>query len=123
MSLIQLVSDNFRISQDFYVHFRKAFLHPSCIARYPWSDPQTLEEWRKDPSKKLDILICILLWHLGSDGRSPLKVVDNEVVPSAATADAEESAVQSLLPDKIIVYSAFVSCWTPLGRVSSYDIS
>ena len=82
--------------------------------------PQTLEERKQDPSKKLDVLVSILQWHLESDGRPPLKVLNNEVMPSVSTADIDISAITSLPPDKIVVYSAFVSCSTQLSRVSSH---
>jgi hypothetical protein len=41
-----------------------------------------LDEWREDPSRKIDLLVEILKWHLAKDGRPPLMVVDDKLMPS-----------------------------------------
>ena len=80
-------------------------MHPSCNANYEWKNPKTLEEWEKDPSRKLDVLAEILRHHLESNNAPPLHVKDDKLVP----ADSPQIEIRDLGPDKIVVYSAFPS--------------
>src|SRR5436190_12834038 len=72
----------------------------------------TIAQWHEDPSRKLDALIHILQYHLHTDGRPPLQVVDDTLVPS------DGCTVQEGSPDKIIIYSAFPSSNLQLLKVS-----
>lgn len=104
--------------QDFYLNIRRALLHPSCNPGYEWSNPSTLDEWKKDPSRKLDILCELLKWHLQCDGQTPLQVVNDKLVP-CTRIDVDVSPAGELVPcDKIIVYCAFPSSYTQVTKVS-----
>jgi len=89
-------------------------LHPSGNANYEWKNPSTVEEWLQDPSKKLQVLVQILQWHLAQDGRAPLKVIDNELVPSSD----DVSPVADTPCDKIVVYCSFPSNFIQMTKVS-----
>ena len=91
-------------------------MHPSCVDGYPWQNPTTIDEWKQDPSRKLDTLVEILQYHLESDGRPALKVVDDILVPSQGTSR------QHTQPDKIIVYSAFPQSNLQLLKVSPFHL-
>ncbi|KAG2352807.1 P-loop containing nucleoside triphosphate hydrolase protein, partial [Suillus spraguei] len=101
---------------NFYIRVRKALLHPSCNPGRLWADPSTLEEWTKDPSRKLDTLVEIIRWHLEVDARAPLRVVDDKLVPSANSAN-ETSLTGGAPCDKVLVYCAFPSSYTQIMKV------
>ncbi|KAG1891850.1 P-loop containing nucleoside triphosphate hydrolase protein [Suillus fuscotomentosus] len=98
---------------DFYMSVRRALMHPSCNAGYPWANPSDLDEWKKDPSRKLDVLAQVIGWHQEQDGRLPLCVVDDQLVVSSANPDVPTAGMADPMPcDKIIVYCAFPSSYT-----------
>jgi hypothetical protein len=90
------------VSQHFYLKIRRALLHPSCNSNHPWGNPTTIDEWKKDPSRKLDALVQILQYHLSAPDRPYLHVQGNQLVPSSPDA-----AIPSMGVDKIVVYMAF----------------
>lgn len=98
---------------------RKALLHPSCNPGRLWADPSTLEEWNEDPSRKLDTLVEVIRWHLALDARAPLRVVEDNLVPSAISANsANENSLAGGAPcDKVLVYCAFPSSYTQVMKV------
>ncbi|KAG1894055.1 P-loop containing nucleoside triphosphate hydrolase protein [Suillus fuscotomentosus] len=102
---------------DFYTGVRRALLHASCNAGYPWANPSTLEEWKKDPSRKLDILAQVLCWHLEYDGRLPLCVLNDALVVSSADPEAAAGVTDSMPCDKMLVYCAFPSSYTQVLKV------
>lgn len=104
-------------SADFYVHLRKALLHPSCVARYPWQNPTTPDEWRLDPSRKLDVHIEVIRWHLEKDGRAPLRVVDDRLVESPENPPPAKPLPKGTPCDKIVVYCVFPSNFVQLVKV------
>ncbi|KAG2738555.1 hypothetical protein P692DRAFT_201730973 [Suillus brevipes Sb2] len=75
--------------------------------------------WKKDPSRKLDVLVEVLQYHLASDGRAPLKVVDDHLVSSDFTNSAtnHSKALNEASGDKIVVYCAFPSSYTQVMKV------
>jgi superfamily II DNA/RNA helicase len=89
------------------------------VTRYPWSNPSTVDEWRKDPSRKLDVLVEVLQWHLKEDARAPLEVVDGKLVPSAHNPLPVAPLPEGTPCDKIVVYCAFPSSYIQLVKVSS----
>ncbi|KIK38068.1 hypothetical protein CY34DRAFT_91603, partial [Suillus luteus UH-Slu-Lm8-n1] len=104
--------------QDFYTRVRRALLHPSCNAGYPWANPSSLDEWKKDPSRKLDVLAQVICWHQALDGRPPLHVVDDRLTVSPANSNVTTSSIAASIPrDKIIVYCAFPSSYTQVLKV------
>ncbi|KAG1725989.1 hypothetical protein EDB19DRAFT_1914837 [Suillus lakei] len=59
---------NFAAGSDFDVPIHRG---------YPWANPSTLDGWRKDPSRKLDILVEVVQWHTKErDNCQPLCIVD-----------------------------------------------
>ncbi len=96
---------------------RRALIHPSCNLGYPWKNPSTLDEWRQDPSRKIDLLTEILQWHLASDGQPPLMVVDDKLVPSKTQHKNLANAATKGAPDKIVVYCEFPSAFIQIKQV------
>jgi hypothetical protein len=87
----------------------------------------TLLEWKKDPSRKLDVTVEILLWHFAADdpdARPPLCVVDDKVVPmSIPTSDTHAPAGIKLNAKfkklvKAVLYCAFPSAFPQVTQVS-----
>lgn len=109
-----------KILQDFYMRIRRALLHPSCNTGYPWANPSDLDEWKKDPSRKLDVLAHVIGWHQEQDGRLPLCVVDDVLVVSSANPDVPAGVADSMPCDKIIVYCAFPSSYTQVLKVLNH---
>ncbi|KAG1763002.1 P-loop containing nucleoside triphosphate hydrolase protein [Suillus placidus] len=107
----------FASGSDFYMRVRRALLHPSCNTGYPWANPSNLEEWKKDPSRKLDVLAQVICWHQGLDNRPPLHVVDDSLTASSTNPDVATSIAHSTPCDKIIVYCAFPSSYTQVLKV------
>ncbi|KAG1772200.1 P-loop containing nucleoside triphosphate hydrolase protein [Suillus placidus] len=95
----------------------KALLHPSCNTGYLWANPSNLEEWKKDPSRKLDVLAQVICWHQEFDNRPPLHVVDDRLTVSSTNPDVATSIADSTPCDKIIVYCAFPSSYTQVLKV------
>ena len=111
--MLSFTSEDWPTTQDFYLKVRRALIHPSCNPGYMWKSPSTVDEWRQDPSRKIDVLAEILRWHLASDGQPPLMAVDDKLVPSKKPV---ETALKNA-PDKIIVYCEFPSAFTQIRRV------
>lgn len=107
----------FASGSDFYMRVRRALLHPSCNPGYPWANPSNLDEWKKDPSRKLDVLAQVICWHQECDGCLPLHVVDDVLVESSAHPDFTVSATGSMPCDKFLVYCAFPSSYTQVLKV------
>ena len=76
-----------------------------------------MEEWDKDPSRKLDVLAEILKWHLAKDGQPPLKVVKDKLKPSKTPHST--SAAEGAAPDKAIVYDEFPGSFVQMAQVGS----
>ena len=75
-------------------------------------------DWGKDPSSKCTVLIDIICHHLANDNANPLKMdrSGGELVPWDPGNPQDQlnfniitSQQRNLSPDKIIVYSAFMS--------------
>lgn len=82
---------------------------------YEWKDGQTLEDYRRWPSRKLDYVATLCNHHLAEDNAPPLKVVNGELEPDL---DAPRPVPEGNLPrDKIILYSAFPSNGRIIERV------
>ncbi|KAG1833201.1 P-loop containing nucleoside triphosphate hydrolase protein [Suillus subalutaceus] len=108
----------FASGSDFYTQVRRALLHPSCNTGYPWANPSSLDEWKKDPSRKLDVLAQVICWHQELDGHPPLHVVDDKLTASSANLDVTTSSIADSTPhDKILVYCAFPSSYTQVLKV------
>lgn len=103
--------------QDFYLKIRRALVHRSLNPGIPWKNPLTLEDWREDASRKLDVLSQIILWHLEKDGQAPLKVENDKLVPSEPSTCVESG----LAADKIVVYCAFPSSYHQISQVSYFS--
>ena len=80
----------------------------------------TLEEYKEDPSMKLNALVRICKYHLAGDDAPPLKVdpeakdalIENIDPPKSTSSDsnpAPTAPVTAPTPDKIVVYAAFPS--------------
>ena len=85
--------------------------------------PKTEQEWRANPSRKLDILVGVCLHHLAKDNACPLKY-DRETQSLMEDRSFKKSPYPSadlrgapLGPDKIIIYSAFPSNIRFIGEV------
>lgn len=98
--------------------FRRGILHPSCNPVCDWHYPTTIAEWNKYPSRKLDVLAEILVWHLGADGRQPLKIIEDKLCPDVDFLICPSSGNLPLPSDKIVVYCAFPSCFQQISTVS-----
>jgi hypothetical protein len=99
--------------QNFYVEFRRSILHPhmNSTDERSWTKPKSLEEWDTSlntKSMKLDVLAMLLKYHLESDGRQPLMMDESgrNLVPNPAFTAGNTSSDE---PDRIIVFSAFVT--------------
>lgn len=108
------------------MRIRRALLHASCNAGYPWTNPTNLDEWRKTASRKLDVLAQVILWHQEVDNRQPLCIVDDKLIPSCtnpsdACIPTGATGLTPTLCDKILVYCAFPSSYTQVTKVSNYD--
>lgn len=75
--------------------------------------PQSIAEWERDPSPRIDYLVQIAQQHLAVDNAIPLYTV-NDDTRKAIEASPEEIPPLSLVPrppnlpcDKIVLYSAF----------------
>jgi hypothetical protein len=125
ISFIQFCHLQTGLPKDFYVRIRRALLHPSCNAGYPWMDPSNLDEWRKDPSRKLDVLVQVIQWHQAHDNRPPLCIVDDKLVVSTSNPASVAGPSNSILCDKILVYCAFPSSYIQVTKVrnSYYSLS
>lgn len=114
--------------QEFYLPVRRALMHPSCNPGYTWEDPSSIKEWKKDPSRKLDVLVELILWHQLKDNQPPLKVVDDAIVPSADVTPegsnegdgGEDDDRRNTTCDKIVVYCAFPSSYVQLVKVCGF---
>ncbi|KAG1772227.1 P-loop containing nucleoside triphosphate hydrolase protein [Suillus placidus] len=102
----------FASGSDFYMRVRRALLHPSCNTGYPWADPSNLEEWAKDPSRKLDVLARVIGYHQERDDRPPLCIADDKLVVSSSNTDIVNGIADRMPCDKILVYCAFPSSYT-----------
>jgi hypothetical protein len=86
-----------------------------------WTKPKSMEEWDASPntkSMKLDVLAILIKYHLESDGRRPLMMDDSgcHLVANPAFAAGNINPDQ---PDRIIIYSAFVTSNQAIVDVSS----
>jgi hypothetical protein len=102
---------HFTSSQNFYLSIRRALTHRMCDTIYDEGKhdgpPSSLEEWETIKSKKLEILVSVIEYHLASDNRRPLMVSkDGALVENPEDLPAPPTG---LGPDKIVVYSAFPS--------------
>ncbi|KAG1741204.1 P-loop containing nucleoside triphosphate hydrolase protein [Suillus occidentalis] len=74
--------------------------------------------WKKDPSRKLDVLAQVICWHQALDGRPPLHVVDDKLMVSSTNSNVATSSIAASMPhDKILVYCAFPSSYTQVLKV------
>ncbi|KAG1737029.1 P-loop containing nucleoside triphosphate hydrolase protein [Suillus lakei] len=75
--------------------------------------------WKKDASRKLDLLVEVLQHHLELDARAPLKVVEDNLVSSESANSAvnDASGPDGALSDKIVVYCAFPSSYTQIMKI------
>ncbi|KAG2336606.1 hypothetical protein BDR05DRAFT_896483 [Suillus weaverae] len=74
--------------------------------------------WKKDPSRKLDVLAEVICWHQGLDNRPPLHVVDDRLTVSSTNPDVTTSITTDSTPcDKIVVYCAFPSSYTQVLKI------
>ncbi|KAG2336736.1 P-loop containing nucleoside triphosphate hydrolase protein [Suillus weaverae] len=107
----------FASGSDFYMRVRRALLHPSCNTGYPWANPSNLEEWAKDPSRKLDVLAQVIGYHQECDDRPPLCIADDKLVISSSNTDIIDVIADPMPCDKILVYCAFPSSYTQVIKV------
>ncbi|KAG1719073.1 hypothetical protein EDB19DRAFT_1576764, partial [Suillus lakei] len=84
----------------------------------PWANPSTLDEWKKDPSRKLDILVEVVQWHKERDNRQPLCIVDDKLEPSSSNPDIVAGIADPTLCDKFVVYCAFPTSYFQVTKVS-----
>jgi hypothetical protein len=90
--------------------------YPNLNPGYPWLNLSLTNQWKKDPSQKLDILVELISWHQEQDNCPPLKVQNDKLVSSeVATAT---SGIKSASPDKKVVYCAFPSSYAQITQVS-----
>ncbi|KAG2747793.1 hypothetical protein P692DRAFT_201716179 [Suillus brevipes Sb2] len=73
--------------------------------------------WRKDPSRKLDVLVQVIQWHQVHDNRQPLCIVDDQLVVSTSNSAFVPGPSNSVLCDKILVYCAFPSSYIQVTKV------
>lgn len=106
--------------KEFYNRARRTLFHPACNGEYIWCEPQSLVDWKKDASAKVDTLVLIVQHHLRADGEQPLCMVNDRLIPNKdfASMSCEESA-----PDKIVVWCAFPSSARILRHVSHCSTS
>jgi hypothetical protein len=108
--------------QNFYVEFRRSILHPHMnpTEEQSWTKPRSLEEWNASPTRsmKLDVLAKLLKYHLESDGRQPLMMDESgrDLVPNPAFKSGNTHPGE---PDRIVVFSAFVTSNLAILDVSS----
>ncbi|KAJ7934060.1 P-loop containing nucleoside triphosphate hydrolase protein [Mycena leptocephala] len=95
------------MGKAFYIKFRRAITHPSCNAEYEWTNPESLDEWRMDPSRKLDTLAEIIKYHLESDGRLAVSINADSSLVFPSSTHGENPIPMS--PDKLLVYAAWPS--------------
>ncbi|KAJ7574206.1 P-loop containing nucleoside triphosphate hydrolase protein, partial [Mycena floridula] len=129
--------------KDFYLQFRQCVAHPGCENVQKWSNPKTLAEWRENPSRKIDVLAEVILYHLARDNRYPLQPFDGDMQeynydiksnsllprqtlsnivddvnpenPEKACKVYDESVPTSeTAPDKVVVYCAFPSSYSKI---------
>ena len=85
-----------------------------------WTKPKSLEEWNTSPTKsmKLDTLAKLLTYHLESNGRRPLVMDESgrNLVPNLALEAGNTNPDE---PDRIVVFSAFVTSNQAIVDVSS----
>ena len=99
--------------QKFYLGVRLSVVHPLAVSFSRNRDgasfqfPETREQWLANPSRKLDALAEICLYHLKNQNAPPLKVnSDNVLVPSDIPV-APRTLPGANTPDKIVIFSAF----------------
>ncbi|KAJ7924760.1 P-loop containing nucleoside triphosphate hydrolase protein, partial [Mycena leptocephala] len=81
--------------------------HPSCSAGYEWANPESLDEWRMDPFRKLETLAEIIKYHLEKDGRLAVSInADSSVVFPSSTLGENPIPMS---PDKLLVCAAWPS--------------
>jgi hypothetical protein len=101
--------------QHFYLPIQRALLHGSCNTNLEWRNPTTVQEWKDDPSCKLDALVEILQYHLNSGNHPPLCVDKNTLIPKLSGVPNPQ-----VLQDKIVVYVDFLSSNIQLLTVSPF---
>lgn len=74
-----------------------------------------MEEWKTNPSRKLDAIAQIINWHLKEDNQPPLRVDNNELVPNDSWHGKELSG--DLPPDKAVIHLAFPSSFPQVSAV------
>ncbi|GBE89337.1 hypothetical protein SCP_1503450 [Sparassis crispa] len=100
--------------KSFYLNIRRALTHPGCNHEFEYELPNTLEDWRNKPSKKLETLVEVLQHHLETDGAAPLAVTG----PGLGNhPDHVEFHPVAGSPDKIVVYINFPSHLPLIGAV------
>lgn len=118
--------------QNFYLDIRKSLLHPWCVEPPQKTDTvlpaRTYEDYKKQPSAKLESLVEILRHHLAEDGRpaiAPSRQVPTQPSEQQQQQEPPQTGAQSnsLLPDKIVVYSYFPSSFHLIKMVSDHQRS
>lgn len=96
-----------------------------------WKVLDTLTDWEQNPSKKVDILVEGVKYHLHRDNRQPLKIENNLVGPVGVAASPvitptptrtptlTPGSIQAQdLPDKVVIFSNFRSTLDLIENVS-----
>ncbi|CAL1698687.1 unnamed protein product [Somion occarium] len=100
--------------EQFYLALRRGLTHPDLPSMGNTLKFSTIEEFNENPSTKLRFLVRILQWHLEVDNRLPLLVNEHgELVDP----QGPPGVCVNGLPDKIIVYSAFIENNTVISQL------
>jgi SNF2 family DNA or RNA helicase len=86
-----------------------------------WTTLNTLAAWEQNPSKKVDIVVEGIKYHLLSDHQQPLKIENNRVGLPTPTSSIELEAQDLQVPDKIVIFSNFRSTLDLIKNVSRRD--
>jgi len=111
----------------FYLNVRRALLHPGCNPTLGLPEPESLEDYQKMPSRKVDTMVQIIKHHLAKTCARPLKLVtpppqsdssEEVIVAFEENMERPEVDVTDMPPDRIIIYSFFIGNFPLIEQVS-----
>ncbi|TFK77707.1 hypothetical protein K466DRAFT_508186, partial [Polyporus arcularius HHB13444] len=117
---LEIVSRVLILPQSFYVKFRRTHTHWRLADNDAYL-PANLEDYKFQPSTKLNSILRLLKYHLEQDNRPPLVVNPNFQDMLVPTTDwiAKPRGPNSP-PDKVVIYVAFPSNNYLIKKVLSF---